>query len=75
VKPDRIEARQAGNGPLSNHPITPKAGVPGTPATERAVTDLKQGSMRSVQTSSNNSLQANSRSDLRDFAPSYPEPC
>ena len=58
-KPDRIEASQAGNGPLGGF--------------ERAVTDLKLGSTRSVQTSTNNSLQCRLREEFRDRARSYPE--
>src|SRR5215470_19982461 len=74
-KPNRIEAQQAGNGPLSSHPIKPKPGLLGTPDfTERAVTDLRSGSTRSVQMSSNNFLPCGFRRHFRNLADAYPAP-
>jgi len=59
-KPDRIEASQAGNGPLSA-------------SAREWPQNLTTGSKRSVQTSTNNSLQCRSRAELRDRACSHPE--
>ena len=58
-KPDRIEASQAGNGPLSG--------------TRESGHRPDRGLTRSVQTSKNNSLQCRPREELRDRARSYPE--
>ena len=64
VKPDRIEASQAGNGLLSETRIAKR---------EIVATDLTKGSMRSVQTVINNSLQCRPLEELGDRARSYPE--
>jgi hypothetical protein len=59
--PDRIEASQAGNGPLS-----PMRGM--WPQT------LTDGLTRSVQTKSHKCLQCTSREEFQDRVRSYPAP-